>query len=128
MREKRIYHSTRSQRQQRPGLLRPAKGQLCMALDDQLVRENCKFEVSYPVAKGPDGRKSMFNGLADSIWIGSKHKAEAWKWVKFLGLLKPKDCRQLRRGFPAVRGDVDTAKELLPREWMSLRLLKKEPI
>ena len=26
----------------------------------------------------------MYNGLADSIWTGTKHKAEAWKWVKFL--------------------------------------------
>ncbi len=25
---------------------------------------------------GPEGRKSMFNGLADSIWVGSKHKEE----------------------------------------------------
>lgn len=35
--------------------------------------------------RGPAGRKSMFNGLADSIWSGSKHPAEAWEWVKFLG-------------------------------------------
>lgn len=34
---------------------------------------------------GPEGRKSMFNGLADSIWVGSKHQEEAWQWVKYLG-------------------------------------------
>jgi multiple sugar transport system substrate-binding protein len=33
---------------------------------------------------GPEGRKSMFNGLADSIYVGTKHPDEAWKWVKFL--------------------------------------------
>jgi multiple sugar transport system substrate-binding protein len=33
---------------------------------------------------GPEGRKSMFNGLADSIWVGSQHQEEAWEWVKFL--------------------------------------------
>lgn len=33
---------------------------------------------------GPEGRKSMFNGLADSIWIGSPHVEEAWQWVKYL--------------------------------------------
>jgi multiple sugar transport system substrate-binding protein len=33
---------------------------------------------------GPEGRKSMFNGLADSIWVGSEHQDEAWEWVKFL--------------------------------------------
>ena len=38
-----------------------------------------------PVPKGSDGRKSMFNGLADSIWAGTKHPDEAWEWVKYLG-------------------------------------------
>lgn len=28
---------------------------------------------------GPTGRKSMFNGLADSIWVGSEHQEEAWQ-------------------------------------------------
>ncbi|MBV9674419.1 MAG: sugar ABC transporter substrate-binding protein [Verrucomicrobia bacterium] len=48
--------------------------------------DNTKFDKGFaPLPKGPDGRKTMFNGLADSIWVGSKHKEEAWKWVKFLG-------------------------------------------
>ncbi len=38
-----------------------------------------------PLPKGPEGRKSMFNGLADSIWSGSAHPDEAWEWVKYLG-------------------------------------------
>lgn len=33
---------------------------------------------------GPEGRKSMFNGLADSIWTGTEHLEESWQWVKFL--------------------------------------------
>lgn len=33
---------------------------------------------------GPKGRKSMFNGLADSIWVGSKNQAMDWEWVKYL--------------------------------------------
>lgn len=33
--------------------------------------------------EGPEGRKSMFNGLADSIWTGSEHPDEAWEWVKY---------------------------------------------
>ena len=32
---------------------------------------------------GPEGRKSMFNGLADSIWTGTEHPEEAWEWVKY---------------------------------------------
>ena len=47
--------------------------------------ENCKFVIGFaPLPKGPVGRKSVINGLADSIWVGSKHQEEAWKWVKFL--------------------------------------------
>ncbi|WP_157245031.1 ABC transporter substrate-binding protein [Nonomuraea typhae] len=38
-----------------------------------------------PLPKGPQGRKTAFNGLADTIYSGTKHKDAAWKWVKFLG-------------------------------------------
>ncbi len=43
------------------------------------------FEVGFGLLPiGPEGRKSMFNGLADSIWVGSDNQEEAWEWVKFL--------------------------------------------
>jgi multiple sugar transport system substrate-binding protein len=52
---------------------------------------------------GPQGRKSMFNGLADSIWVGTQHPKEAWAWVKFLSSA---DCEDLigKSGvvFPAI--------------------------
>ncbi|WP_119306970.1 ABC transporter substrate-binding protein [Cohaesibacter haloalkalitolerans] len=38
-----------------------------------------------PIPAGPEGRKTMFNGLADSIWTGSPVKDAAWKWVQYLG-------------------------------------------
>lgn len=41
--------------------------------------------VFAPVPAGPEGRKTMFNGLADSIWTGTEQPEAAWKWVKFLG-------------------------------------------
>ena len=38
-----------------------------------------------PTPTGPTGkRSSMYNGLADSIWTGSKNKPGAAKWVEFL--------------------------------------------
>jgi multiple sugar transport system substrate-binding protein len=47
--------------------------------------EDCKFEIGFaPLPQGALGRKSVINGLADSIWVGSKHQEEAWKWVKFM--------------------------------------------
>lgn len=48
--------------------------------------ENLPFEYGFvSLPKGPLGRKTMFNGLADSIWTGTQHPEEAWAWVKFLG-------------------------------------------
>jgi multiple sugar transport system substrate-binding protein len=31
-----------------------------------------------PLPEGPEGRRSMFNGLADSIWVGSERQDAAW--------------------------------------------------
>ncbi|WP_103063087.1 ABC transporter substrate-binding protein [Actinomyces qiguomingii] len=37
-----------------------------------------------PLPKGPEGRKTIINGLAPSITASSKHQDEAWQWVKYL--------------------------------------------
>ena len=43
------------------------------------------FEVGFArLPIGPEGRASMFNGLADSIWVGTDHLDESWEWVKYL--------------------------------------------
>jgi multiple sugar transport system substrate-binding protein len=61
-----------------------------------------------PVVEGPVGRRSMFNGLADSIWSGTKHPAEAWQWVKYLGSAACQDVVG-KSGvvFPAIQSGVD---------------------
>ena len=45
----------------------------------------------------------MYNGLADSIWVGSKNKPAAAKWVEYLG---SPDCQNIvgEKGvvFPAI--------------------------
>lgn len=47
---------------------------------------NCRFPIGFaPLPIGPTGRKTMFNGLADSIFAGTHHAEEAWQWVRFLG-------------------------------------------
>jgi multiple sugar transport system substrate-binding protein len=54
----------------------------------------------------------MFNGLADSIYAGTKHPDEAWEWVKFLA---SPTCEDIVGGFavvfPAVQSGVDKAME-----------------
>jgi multiple sugar transport system substrate-binding protein len=57
-----------------------------------------------PLPVGPDGKRAtIFNGLADSIYAGTKHKDAAWQWVKFLGSA---DCQKIVGGkgvvFPAI--------------------------
>ena len=59
-----------------------------------------------PLPIGPDGtRTSMLNGLADSIWVGTKHPEAAWAWVHHLASA---DCqRKLAAAgtlFPALAG------------------------
>ena len=49
-------------------------------------RNSSEFPVGFAsVPSGPEGKKSMFNGLADSIWSGSPNQDAAWEWVKYLG-------------------------------------------
>jgi multiple sugar transport system substrate-binding protein len=56
-----------------------------------------------PLPVGPQGRKTMINGLGDSIYAGTKHKTEAAKWVNFLASA---DCQNLVADkavvFPAI--------------------------
>lgn len=75
-------------------------------------RDNSPFPFAFaPLPTGPMGRRSMFNGLADSIWIGSKHQAEALKWVEYLGT---SECQTIvgKAGvvFPARPEATETAK------------------
>ena len=47
----------------------------------------------------------MLNGLADSIWSGSRVKDQAWQWVKYMGSA---ECQNVvaSRGvvFPSLKG------------------------
>lgn len=94
-----------------------AAGQVAMTTDGswmigQYVNTS-PFEVGIgKLPIGPEGRKSMFNGLADSIWVGSQNQEEAWEWVKFLGSA---ECQNIVGAagvvFPAIQSGVDAAVE-----------------
>jgi multiple sugar transport system substrate-binding protein len=77
--------------------------------------KNAKFETAWvPLPQGPTGRRaSMLNGLADSIWVGSKVKEEAWAWVKYLASA---DCQGVVAAhgvvFPAIRGLAEKSLEV----------------
>jgi len=84
--------------------------------------DNAKFDKGFaPLPKGPDGRKSMFNGLADSIWVGSKHQEEAWKWVNFLG---SEEGQMIIAGygvvFPAIPSAAKKAEEVMSKKGMDV--------
>jgi multiple sugar transport system substrate-binding protein len=70
-------------------------------------RDSAKFKQAWvPLPIGPNvKRASMFNGLADSIWAGSKVKDEAWKWVKYMA---SPACQETVASygvvFPAIKG------------------------
>lgn len=63
-----------------------------------------------PLPKGPLGRKSAINGLADAIYAGTKHKDAAWKWVKFLGSTACQDIvAKAAVVFPAITSSSEKA-------------------
>jgi multiple sugar transport system substrate-binding protein len=69
------------------------------------------IKVGYaPQPRGPEGSWSMYNGLADAIWVGSKHKPEARKWVKFMA---SRECQSIVASaavvFPAIKAEVPKA-------------------
>ena len=69
------------------------------------------FPVGFArLPEGPEGRKSMFNGLADSIWTGTEHPDEAWELVKYLA---SQECANIvgEAGvvFPAQQSGVELA-------------------
>jgi multiple sugar transport system substrate-binding protein len=73
-----------------------------------------EFEVGFgrlPI--GPEGRRSMFNGLADSIWVGTQHPEEAWSWVKFLASA---ECQNIIGAsgvvFPAIPEAATASQEM----------------
>jgi multiple sugar transport system substrate-binding protein len=64
-----------------------------------------------PTPVGPSGKNaSMYNGLADSIWVGAKNKPLAAKWVEFLG---SPDCQNIVGDnavvFPAIPSGTEKA-------------------
>lgn len=85
-------------------------------------KDNAKFDVGFALLPaGPNGRKSMFNGLADSIWTGSKKQEQAWKWVKFLG---SPACQNIVGSygvvFPAVKSGVDAALQVYKKNGLDV--------
>ena len=64
-----------------------------------------------PVPTGPNGkRSSMYNGLADSVWAGSKNQAAAVKWVEYLGSAAAQDIVGASGVvFPAIPSGTDAA-------------------
>ncbi|MGV8907757.1 MAG: ABC transporter substrate-binding protein [Propionicimonas sp.] len=66
-----------------------------------------------PTPTGPNGKRaSMYNGLADSVWVGSKNKPGAAKWVEFLGSAACQDIiGKAGAVFPAIPSGTALAKE-----------------
>lgn len=64
-----------------------------------------------PLPAGPEGRRSMFNGLADSITTSAEDPEAAWKWVRHLA---SPDCQNIVGDgaivFPAIAEATERAK------------------
>jgi multiple sugar transport system substrate-binding protein len=65
----------------------------------------------FPTPTGTDGKRaSLFNGLSDGIWKGTKNPDAAWKWVKYLGSTACQDVvAKSAVVFPAIKTSTDKA-------------------
>lgn len=66
-----------------------------------------------PTPVGPSGqRASMYNGLADNIWVGTKHPAEAQELVAYFGSPACQDIVASNAVvFPAIKTSTEKAQE-----------------
>jgi multiple sugar transport system substrate-binding protein len=72
---------------------------------------NTEFKVGFArLPLGPVGRRSMFNGLADSIYVRTQNPKEAWQWVKYLGTADAQNVvGSYGAVFPAIQSGVQAA-------------------
>lgn len=66
-----------------------------------------------PTPIGPDGKRaSLFNGLSDGIWAGTKNPDAAWEWVKYLGSTACQDVvAESAVVFPAIKTSTTIAED-----------------
>ncbi|TYB59510.1 sugar ABC transporter substrate-binding protein [Nonomuraea sp. PA05] len=63
-----------------------------------------------PLPTAPLGRKSPINGVSDAIYAGTKHKEEAWQWVKFTASAECQDLiAATTEVLPAITTSSDKA-------------------
>lgn len=64
-----------------------------------------------PTPIGPVGhRASLMNGLADSVWVGTEHPEESWKWVSYMGSTECQDIiAEQAVVFPAISSSSEKA-------------------
>jgi multiple sugar transport system substrate-binding protein len=92
-------------------------------------RRNCRFDIGFlPFPEGQIGHRTiLFSGLADSIWVGSKHQEEAWKWVKFLA---SPEAQKIVGGygvvFPAIPEATELAKDAMAKTGIDLSFYVNE--
>jgi multiple sugar transport system substrate-binding protein len=69
----------------------------------------------------------MFNGLADSIWVGSKHQEQAWKWVKFLASEEGQNIiAESGVVFPAIKSAAEKAQQVMSKKGADVSPFLKE--
>lgn len=101
-----------------PGLTELAAGKVAMVTNGDwntastFAAKTANFVPAVaPTPVGPTGqRASVFNGLADSIYSGTKHPDQAWAWVKYLASPACQDVVGTKGIiFPAIPAATDLA-------------------
>ena len=59
--------------------------------------------------EGPEGRRSMFNGLSDAVNANTEHPEEAWLWAEYLGSV---EAQEIVADYGVVFPAVESATEI----------------
>jgi multiple sugar transport system substrate-binding protein len=109
-------------------------GKVAMIFDGSWMistyKGNTKAEIGFAqLPIGPAGRKTMFNGLADSIWVGSKKQKEAWQWLKYMGTAACQDVvGNFGVVFPAIPSAVNKALASYKSKGLDVSAFTKEAL
>jgi multiple sugar transport system substrate-binding protein len=85
-------------------------GKAALAIDGDWTISTYSATKGIKVGYAPQGSWSMFNGLADGIWVGTKHPKQALQWVRFLA---SPACQSIVGTqavvFPAIKSEIPKA-------------------
>jgi ABC-type glycerol-3-phosphate transport system substrate-binding protein len=81
-----------------------------------------------PLVAGPDGtRATVSNANGNTIWSGTRHPEETWKWVSYMGSTACQSTASKSGTFlPSIPAAVDTSAQAMARQGVDLSVFQEQ--